>query len=118
MAYSYEPYGDAQTTTKNVQAAPSNPMRFAGEFLDSTVGLYNLRARQYDPTASRFLSRDALQPPLNHPHASAYLYADAKPTTLIDPAGLSPCSGLLGNVKCIGTWAYERQGGSEIMCRR
>lgn len=47
--YSYEPFGAAQTTTKNDSSAPDNFFQFATEYVDPQTGLYNMRARILDP---------------------------------------------------------------------
>jgi RHS repeat-associated protein len=86
--YSYEPFGTARTTTKNDPVAPDNQLRFAGELLDSDAALYDLRAREYDPTAGRFLSLDPQSPALASPYEGAQVYGANNPTSYIDPSGL------------------------------
>ncbi len=54
--YAYDAYGNQTTTTGNVY----NPLRYAGEYLDSESGCYYLRARYYDPGTQQFLTRDPL----------------------------------------------------------
>ena len=82
----YEPFGSIRTETKNATSAPTNLMKFAGEYLDP-VGLYNLRARQYDPTTGRFLGLDPAPVPAGTPSVSSYAYVGDKPTVLVDPTG-------------------------------
>jgi RHS repeat-associated protein len=80
------------TATKNDPLAPSNPMRFTGEYLDPT-GLYHLRARQYDTTIGRFTSTD----PIESAMGSQYAYVSNRPTTFADPSGMiswGPCLGV------------------------
>jgi uncharacterized protein RhaS with RHS repeats len=43
--YAYDAYGNPTAGTGNVY----NPLRYAGEYLDSQTGFYYLRARYYDP---------------------------------------------------------------------
>jgi len=62
-------------------------MRFTGQLLDATTGLYDLRARTYDPTTGRFAQRDPLQQPLGNPLTASYPYAAGRPTFLVDPSG-------------------------------
>ena len=50
--YAHLPYGGIRTETKNQSQAPDNVIRFAGQVLDGT-GLYQLRARSYDPATGR-----------------------------------------------------------------
>jgi RHS repeat-associated protein/uncharacterized repeat protein (TIGR01451 family) len=65
---------------------PANPAEdrytYTGQTWDRSTGLYDYRARAYDPATGRFLSPDPL------PAANAYPYADNSPTNLIDPYGL------------------------------
>lgn len=83
--YSYEPFG-AERSAVRQPGAPENPMRFGGELLDPS-GLYYLRARQYDPTAGRFLQVDPATPSPEQPILATYIYAADRPTVLIDPSG-------------------------------
>lgn len=85
--YSYEPFGAIRTQTKNDPNAPANLMQFTGELLDSSAGLYDLRARQYDPGDGRFISRDPLSGSSDGIPGSSYSYASDAPTTLLDPSG-------------------------------
>jgi len=66
-----------------------NYFRFAGEQLDPSTSLYNLRARYYAPAAGRFMSRDpfpglATRPQSQHP----YTYVSNNSVNRIDPSGL------------------------------
>ncbi|HEU0131869.1 MAG TPA: DUF6531 domain-containing protein [Mycobacteriales bacterium] len=88
--HTYEPFGGVRTETKIATKAPANPLRFAGEYLDTT-GQYHLRARQYDPATGRFTGRDPLNASAAQPYTSAYAYADNRATVLTDPSGLFPC---------------------------
>jgi RHS repeat-associated protein len=86
--YSYEPFGAARTETKNDPMAPDNTARFASELLDPDSGLYDLRAREYDPAAGRFLSRDPRPASTSNGAESSYAYALNNPVAYIDPSGL------------------------------
>jgi RHS repeat-associated protein len=83
--YVWEPFGTKRTETKNAGSAPANMMRFAGEYMDTATSLYHLRARQYDTAIGRFLATDPITQPLSDPYASTYVYADNRPTVLVDP---------------------------------
>jgi RHS repeat-associated protein len=85
-SWTYEPYGSIYTSSGT---SPANFLQFTGEYLDPT-GLYNLRARQYDPGTGRFLRPDPLPEALDTPTGSQYAYVRNKPTTSIDPTGLTP----------------------------
>jgi len=92
--YGYEPYGAIKTETEDETGAPENPIRFAGELFDQT-GLYQLRARQYDPTLGRFTRPDPASCAHGAPSISGYAYADDRPTLRVDPSGETslPCDG-------------------------
>ena len=72
-----------------------SPSFYRGEQYDSDLGLYYLRARYYNPSTGRFMSRDPLEfQPLkswNNPVDSSklhrYLYAGGDPVNRIDPRG-------------------------------
>ena len=81
--YDYEPYGTTRTQTGS---APPSFLKFAGQYEDPT-GLYYLRARQYDASNGRFTAVDPAEPSLMTPFTSAYLYAGAQPTVMVDPSG-------------------------------
>ncbi|HEX6699608.1 MAG TPA: DUF6531 domain-containing protein [Gaiellaceae bacterium] len=83
---SYEPFGQTFTETQNDPNAPSNPMKFSGEYEDAT-GVYNLRAREYDTSVGRFTSLDPARDVANT-SPSPYVYAADRPTVLDDPGGL------------------------------
>lgn len=82
-SYTYDPFG-AQQTAVLAGKAPTNPMRYAGQYLDAT-GLYNLRARLYNPTVGQFTTLDPLVDTTNTP----YSYGANSPLRYTDPSGLS-----------------------------
>jgi RHS repeat-associated protein len=103
--YDYGPYGESagwagpDRRTRTGWAGPDrrpgtrksggrNPMRFTGEYLDDSTGLYHLRARDYDPELGRFLQPDPLPLGPSAPYVSPYAYAYNRPTYFIDPSGM------------------------------
>jgi len=84
--YSYEPFGSTRTQTQNDPNAPTNPMGFGGEYLDST-GLYDLRARTLSAQTGTFSEPDPSSSPVERPYVSSYVYVADRPTTMIDPSG-------------------------------
>lgn len=81
-SYAYDVFGELRSAT-----GPAPTFGFTSEQLDAS-GLYHLRARQYDPEVGRFLSADSVQP--NAPGTQGwnlYGYANANPTTFMDPTG-------------------------------
>jgi RHS repeat-associated protein len=60
----------------------------SGEQYDSDLGLYYLRARYYNPTTGRFMSRDPQDNSLRTPNdLHKYLYANGDPVNGWDPTG-------------------------------
>jgi RHS repeat-associated protein len=98
--YSYEPFGAARSETKNDPMAPENPIRFAGELFDSAGELYDLRARQYDPTVGRFASRDPRPAEHRRPYEATYVYGHNNPTTFVDPSGQGSVWGFIAWGSC------------------
>jgi RHS repeat-associated protein len=85
--HDYDPFGENRLTTKVLTTAPTNPIQFAGEALDSETNLYHLRARQYDVSAGRFSALDPEVPAVADPYISSYLYVADRPLTATDPTG-------------------------------
>ena len=62
--------------------------RFTGHVFDTETGLYNAKARYFDPKLGRFLTQDSfLGTPDNPPSLHRYFYAAQNPTKYIDPTG-------------------------------
>lgn len=90
-SYTYDAFGRELVA----EGTGQSPYRFAGERLDSLLGLYDLRARLYDPETGRFLTPDPLPgtltyPPSRHP----YSYAANDPLNSRDPTGTNTLSEL------------------------
>ncbi|MFS0704279.1 RHS repeat-associated core domain-containing protein [Cellulomonas sp. 179-A 9B4 NHS] len=69
------------------QGYADNPLRFHGQYLDSATGLYDMRARDYDPENGRFTSVDPASPKVGGAYQQTYHYALNRPTQLVDPNG-------------------------------
>jgi RHS repeat-associated protein len=80
-SYGYDVWGNLLEQTGTVE----NPYTYTGRELDAESGLSYYRARSYNPTIGRFLSKD---PAGLGKGTSPYLYVDGNPATLIDPDGL------------------------------
>lgn len=102
--YDYLPYGEM-----NGAALGSHPditsYRFAGRELEES-GLYDFRARLYDPMLGRFISADP-----RHQFASPYLYAGDEPLIMIDPNGEIAFLLALGIAALIGAVIGAAGGG-------
>jgi RHS repeat-associated protein len=84
MAKEYEPYGEVMNSTWGA----SSPYGFTNEWTDNT-GLVYLRARYYDPTIGRFMTRDTWGGDMNQPMSyNAWIYSLANPINYTDPYGL------------------------------
>jgi RHS repeat-associated protein len=92
--YGYDPWGQPATPNDppiGLDAlGTKNKYRFSGETADPNDDLVFLRARYYDPSIGRFISRDPLADitsglPSNNPYA----YAVSNPLRYTDPSGLS-----------------------------
>jgi RHS repeat-associated protein len=84
--YDRLPFGDNATSSNVDPSVAGSPHGFAGEYQDPNTGLYDLRARQYDPQTARFISPDPLGP---QGAASNYAYVANNPLGFSDPSGLS-----------------------------
>ena len=86
-AYAYSPYGGLLDHT----GASKQPFTFVGRYgvrWEPVGGLYDMRARAYDPIMGRFLRRDPLWPVLTNPVGlNPYQYARQNPMHYIDPLG-------------------------------
>ena len=90
--YAYDAYGNNAGTTGNF----NNPYRYGGQRLDADTGLYQLRARSYDPASGRFISRDPFGGrPTTPVSQHRYLYANSDPANNSDPTGLETLQGLM-----------------------
>jgi RHS repeat-associated protein len=82
--YTYEPFGEVIDDDGTFD----NAFHFTGQYFDSEIEEYYLRARQYNPQIARFTSRDpvggtAERPPTLH----RYLYCWNDQVNRIDPDG-------------------------------
>jgi RHS repeat-associated protein len=83
--YRTDEWGTPTTTT----GSSTQPFRFTGEPRDAT-GLTFLRARYYDPSLGRFMSRDALAGSVSSPSSlNRFAYAENRPTSNVDHSGRS-----------------------------
>ncbi|MBI3350153.1 MAG: tandem-95 repeat protein, partial [Burkholderiales bacterium] len=80
----YNAFGSI-TGQSNTGAAPR--FSYTGREFNATLGLYDLRARWYDPAGGRFISEDPSG--FAGGDANLYRYAGNNPVTQFDPTGLS-----------------------------
>jgi len=60
---------------------------FAGQYLEAATGLYDMRARDYDPASGRFTANDPVAVPTGMPYVAGYSYAYNNPLTGADASG-------------------------------
>lgn len=86
VQYTYDAYG--VTTTINSGNSLNNPYQYNAEYTDSSTGNQYLRARYYDPTSGRFLTKDTYLGETNDPLSrNLYAYTRNNPVNLMDPSG-------------------------------
>jgi len=94
--YEYDAFGN---DINHTGTTPNNYL-YRGEQFDSDLGLYYLRARQYNPATGRFMSRDPEDGDPDEPASlHKYLYADGEPVNLADPTGRSAGAITIGPVR-------------------
>ncbi|MGI8782622.1 MAG: RHS repeat-associated core domain-containing protein [Acidobacteriota bacterium] len=84
-SYAYTPYG----VIAGGSPAADNLFTFGGEYgvmQEGSSGLYYARARYYDASAARFLTRDT-RPALAPKSVNPYQYADQNPAGAVDATG-------------------------------
>ncbi len=86
LAKGYEPYGEVM----NSAGTASTSYGFTSEWTDNT-GIVYLRARYYDPTIGRFMTRDSWGGDMNKPMSyNPWLYGYSNPVINVDPSGRRP----------------------------
>ncbi len=80
----YTPYGERRGATITI---PDN-RGFLNKTLNSTTGLVQVGARQYDTSIGRFISLDPIFDGANPQSWNGYAYSNNNPTTMSDPTGL------------------------------
>ncbi|MDQ3592716.1 MAG: RHS repeat-associated core domain-containing protein, partial [Actinomycetota bacterium] len=90
--YAYNPWGEIESAAGSV----TQPLGYMAREYDEVTGLYNVRARWYDPHQGRFVSEDpiGLAGGIN-----PYVYVNNMPTVLRDPSGLDQCVAALRKAK-------------------
>ena len=90
-SYEYDEWGNITSQTEGIE----NEFKYAGQTYDSETGLYYLRARYYDPTTGRFISKDNNEGSIVNPLSlNLYTYCENNPTKYVDPSGNSPWSSI------------------------
>lgn len=82
----YTPFGETRTTT-NAGTWPGDGKTFLDAPADSSSGLVDLGARQYDPGLGRFESADPVLDPSTPQQLNGYSYSGNDPVDFFDPDG-------------------------------
>jgi len=81
--YTYDVFGEPHIIKETVE----NSILFTGEPYDQS-GLVYLRARYYDPTTGRFISKDTYKGEITDPSSqNSYAYCGNNPVNAVDPSG-------------------------------
>ena len=82
--YQYDAFG----RIINITGSTANNFKYSGEWLDSNVGLFYLRARYLNPATGRFLSRDPVEGKKCCGLSwNPYIYVKDNPVNAVDPTG-------------------------------
>ena len=85
-SYTYDAFGVEQ----NIDDSDTNAFRYCGEYYDSESGTIYLRARYYNPTTGRFISRDSYAGKKEDPLSlNLYTYCGNNSLLYFDPSGHS-----------------------------
>ncbi|WP_432835727.1 RHS repeat-associated core domain-containing protein [Dactylosporangium sp. CA-092794] len=70
-----------------VSGTSGGPLGFHGQYRDDQTGLYDVRARDYDPATGRFTAPDPVAADPGTPFAATYHYGYNRPGVFTDPSG-------------------------------
>lgn len=116
-AYDYATFG-ATITRPGTSEPDILVYRYTGQEWDAETGLYNYRARLYDPVLGRFYDIDPAAR-----GSSPYVYVENNPANMVDPDGEAPflaflvavaVSAIAGAVIGAVTYAISHQGGFDV----
>ncbi|MBO9607258.1 MAG: RHS repeat-associated core domain-containing protein, partial [Paenibacillaceae bacterium] len=83
--YSYDIWGNPMLVNEQ---GMTNPFRYSGELWDNETSLQYLRARWYDPSNGRFISKDTYEGQIDNPLSlNLYTYVGNNPLIRWDPDG-------------------------------
>ena len=90
--FNYDSFGNLRNASGAAASLPGNAggdFRFQGQWLDETTGLYNFRARYYDPETGRFMSYDPIELIEMEPESSnPYQFVYNNPYVYSVPTGM------------------------------
>ena len=118
--YNYDPWGqDIRPTVPPIgldALGTENKLKFTGEALDPQTNLYFLRARYYDPTVARFISKDPLPGAARNPLSrNRFAYARNNPLQYTDRSGRAAQGLSSGDLSGLGGFlSTPFPGGSSL----
>ena len=92
--YNYTPFGELMQDNSGGPYKDKFSYRYTGQEYDAETGLYNYRARVYDPDLARFYSTDPARQLFG-----PYTYVGNNPVKFIDPDGRTVYPGSIGGVR-------------------
>jgi len=99
--YRYDAFGNLQ----NFSGTPNTKYLYTEQQFDTLTSLYSLRARYYNPSYGRFLSKDKWDIDFTDPmQLSRYIYAISNPINTIDPSGNEGLVGYLTSFTNSAKW--------------
>ena len=103
--YAYTPWGELETNVDSIGGVRVNSLRWKGLAYDVETGLYQIRARYYDPKLRRFISEDpiGLEGGINE-----YVFGSGDPVNHSDPSGLDDCKWVYDAGAWTSTYTVER----------
>ncbi|MEU3516729.1 RHS repeat-associated core domain-containing protein [Streptomyces sp. NPDC006654] len=108
----FDPYGNPRGTTTTW----ADNRTYLNKTTDTTTGLTDVGAREYDPAIGRFISLDPVFEANSPQELSGYTYASDNPVGESDPTGLESC-GLAhfcsGNNGTYGDYHSQQDPGSK-----
>ena len=106
-SYTYDAFG----VEKNIDDTDTNAFRYCGEYYDSESGTIYLRARYYDPSTGRFISRDSYAGKNSDPLSlNLYTYCHNNPIYFYDQTGHSIWSKIGNAAKSGFNWCKKKAG--------
>ena len=106
-SYTYDAFG----VEKNIDDSDTNAFRYCGEYYDSESGTIYLRARYYDPSTGRFISRDSYAGKNSDPLSlNLYTYCHNNPIYFYDQTGHSIWSKIGNAAKSGFNWCKKKAG--------
>jgi RHS repeat-associated protein len=89
-SFNYDGFGNvrSQSGSTSPPTGTGGDFRFHSAWLEAASGLYNMRAREYDPRLGRFTSRDPVDGVMAQPESfNIYAYVLNNPHVFSDPSG-------------------------------